>query len=111
LLGSAIDPAATRPALPGDVGQPALAVEVWILLLAEVCEARDCHEIKGFAVVSQIIRKADEVFFAHLCVSLCVFVCVCVLQRQQQEADSEDEKDGEDLADGFEVVHVRQLSR
>jgi hypothetical protein len=29
-----------------------------------------------------------------------------VLQRQQQEADSEDEKDGEDLAEGFEVVHA-----
>jgi hypothetical protein len=31
---------------------------------------------------------------------VCLFVFVC-LQRQQQEADSEDEKDGEDFAEGF----------
>jgi hypothetical protein len=52
-------------------------------------------------------RYCGGLFFirCHVCVSLCVFVCVCVLQRQQQEADSEDEKDGEDFAEGFEVVH------
>jgi hypothetical protein len=32
-----------------------------------------------------------------------------VLQRQKQEAEGEDEKDGEDLAEGSEVVHVVQL--
>ena len=42
-----------------------------------------------------------------MCVSPCVFVGVCVLQRQQQEAEGEDHKNGEDFAEGFEVVHVR----
>jgi hypothetical protein len=49
------------------------------------------------------------VFFAHLCVSVCVwlFVFVC-LQCQEQCAHGKDEKDGEDFAEGFEVVHVRR---
>jgi hypothetical protein len=34
-----------------------------------------------------------------------VFVGVCVLQCQQQEAGGEDQNDGEDFAEGFEVVH------
>jgi hypothetical protein len=33
-----------------------------------------------------------------------LFVFVC-LQRQEQRAQGKDEKDGEDLAEGFEVVH------
>jgi hypothetical protein len=41
-----------------------------------------------------------------MCVSVCVllFVVVC-LQRQEQKAHGEDQKDGEDFAQCFKVVH------
>jgi hypothetical protein len=55
-------------------------------------------------------RATITSYLFSMCVSLCVVVCVCVLQRQQQEADSEDEKDGEDFAEGFEVVHCAEIN-
>jgi hypothetical protein len=40
-----------------------------------------------------------HIFFP--CVSPCLFVGVCMLQRQQQNAAGEDQKNGEDFAESF----------
>ena len=56
------------------------------------------------------VRKADEVFFAHrVSPCVCVGVC-CVLQRQEQKAQGEDHKNGEDFAQCFKVVHCAAAS-
>jgi hypothetical protein len=46
-----------------------------------------------------------------VCLLLCVLVCGCALQCQEQRAHGENEKDGEDFAgEGEKVVHVRKTS-
>jgi hypothetical protein len=50
-------------------------------------------------ISADCVGQFDEVFFAHLCVSVCVllFVFVC-LQCQEEEPQGEDKKNGEDFA-------------